>query len=121
MRVWLVEHLHIVFAVALTVIAVFVIAPSIRDIVEGPPGPSPIEVNLEAIQKKIDKNFETIDANFDTLFEADKILSGELKATRARTDNAHTRIEYYRDVLLIVSKTCPSRMRLPVLGGDPKQ
>ncbi len=48
-------------------------------------------------------------------------FDAKVQAAQRRADLAHTRIQYYRDVLLIVSKTCPGRMRLPVLGGDPGQ
>lgn len=48
-------------------------------------------------------------------------FDAKVKAAHQRAELAHTRIQYYRDVLLIVSKTCPGRMRLPVLEGDPGQ
>lgn len=74
---------------------------------------------LGASNEALVKHREIENSNFKMLFEADQTISEELRATRTRTDNAHTRIEYYRDVLLIVSKTCPGRMRLPRLDGDP--
>lgn len=58
-------------------------------------------------RKVANENVETFDA--------------KIEAAHQRADLAHTRIQYYRDVLLIVSKTCPGRMRLPTLEGDPGQ
>ncbi len=48
-------------------------------------------------------------------------FDAKIKAAHQRAEFAHTRIQYYRDVLLIVAKTCPGRMRLPRLEGDPGQ
>ena len=78
-----------------------------------------MEEELSRIDAQIAKNFERIDANFELLFDSDKTISAELSVTRSRTDMAHERVNYYRDVLLIVSKTCPGRMKLPHLNGDP--
>ena len=75
------------------------------------------EAKLEALQKEIDANFVNIDANFETLFADTRTIGETLRATTTQATNAHTRIEYYRDVLLIVSKTCPGRMKLPYLAS----
>ncbi len=77
------------------------------------------DARFVAIDTKIDANWAKIEDNLKLLEEADRTIAEELLATRARTDLAHDRIQYYRDVLFIVSKTCPGRMKLPELEGDP--
>ncbi len=74
-------------------------------------------MRLENREVKIStEEWEMININLKLLHE----LALEAKASAA---NAHERIEYYRDVMEVVSHTSPSskRVRLPVLpGGDPK-
>lgn len=60
--------------------------------------------------------WKVINSNFE-------FISGIADEAKAMASNAHERIEYYRDVLKVVSRTAPSpkRIRLPILpGGDPK-
>lgn len=71
------------------------------------------------LEHRIDPQVDVIKKRVERLEEAAKTLSSVLKVTRARTDNSHLRIEYYKGVLEVVAKTCPGRMRLPELEGDP--
>jgi len=70
---------------------------------------------IEELQSQVDELKEAA-ANFNAALSESSDATAE---AQKRADLAHDRIEYYRDVLHIVAKTCPGRMRLPWLHGDP--
>ena len=73
----------------------------------------------DATQRRVEELQSQVDDLKKSAQDFNEAMDARVEAAQKRADLAHDRIEYYRDVLHIVAKTCPGRMELPWLHGDP--